>query len=69
MSEKNINKIENYLVAIRALAEKSNNEYTDSILQLIRDCELILYREDGAEIIKYYTFEFKNNYLYLWRNY
>ena len=49
MSEKDLAKIENYLVAIRALAEKSNNEYTDSILQLIRDCELILYREDEAE--------------------
>lgn len=24
---------------------------------------------DRVEIIKYYTFEFKNNYLYLWRNY
>lgn len=49
MSEKDIAKIENYLVAIRALAEKSNNEYTDSICQLIRDCELILYREDVKE--------------------
>ena len=49
MSEKEIAKIENYLVAIRALAEKSNNEYTDSILQLIRDCESILYREEPSE--------------------
>ena len=49
MSEKEIAKIENYLVAIRALAEKSNNEYTDSICQLIRDCELILYREETSE--------------------
>lgn len=49
MSEKEIAKIENYLVAIRALAEKSNNEYTDSILQLIRDCETILYKEETSE--------------------
>ena len=49
MSEKEIAKIENYLIAIRALAEKSNNEYTDSILQLIRDCEAILYKEEISE--------------------
>ena len=49
MNEKDLAKIENYLVAIRALAEKSNNEYTDSILQLIRDCELIIYREETSE--------------------
>jgi hypothetical protein len=49
MSEKDLAKIENYLVAIRALAEKSNNEYTDSICQLIRDCEAIIYREETAE--------------------
>lgn len=24
---------------------------------------------DGVEIIKYYTYELKNNCLYLWRNY
>lgn len=49
INDKDLAKIENYLVAIRALAEKSNNEYTDSILQLIRDCEAILYREDCKE--------------------
>lgn len=49
MNEKDLAKIENYLVAIRALAEKSNNEYTDSICQLIRDCELIIYREETSE--------------------
>lgn len=49
MNEKDINKIENYLVAIRALAEKSNNEYTDSICQLIRDCEVIIYKEETSE--------------------
>jgi hypothetical protein len=49
MNEKDLAKIENYLVAIRALAEKSNNEYTDSICQLIRDCEAIIYREETAE--------------------
>lgn len=46
LSKIEVSKIENYLIAIMAMAEKSNNEYTESICQLVRDCELILYRED-----------------------
>ena len=49
LSKIEVSKIENYLVAIRALAEKSNNEYTESILQLVRDCEAIIYKEETAE--------------------
>lgn len=44
-----LSKIENYLVAIMAMAEKSNNEYTESICQLVRDCEAIIFREDTRD--------------------
>ena len=49
LSKIEISKLENYLIAIMAMAEKSNNEYTESICQLIRDCETILYKEETVE--------------------
>lgn len=47
--DKDLERIANYLVAIRALVEKSNDENTDAICQLIRDCETIIYREEIKE--------------------
>lgn len=46
LSKIEVSKLENYLIAIMAMAEKSNNEYTESICQLIRDCEAIIYKEE-----------------------
>ena len=49
LSKIEVSKMKNYLIAIMAMAEKSNNEYTESILQLIRDYEAILYKEEISE--------------------
>lgn len=49
LSKIEVSKIENYLIAIMAMAEKSNNEYTESICQLVRDCEVIIYKEEISE--------------------
>lgn len=46
LTEKEITKINNYLVAIRALCETARNENTDSIIQLLYDIENITYREE-----------------------
>lgn len=45
LEQKEITKINNYLVAIRALCETAKNENTDSIIQLLYDIENITYRE------------------------
>lgn len=47
LEQKEITKINNYLVAIRALCEAARNEDTDSIIQLLYDIEHITYREEG----------------------
>lgn len=49
LSKIEVSKMKNYLIAIMAMAEKSNNEYTESICQLVRDCEAIIYKEETAE--------------------
>ena len=46
LTEKEITKINNYLVAIRALCKTASNENTDSIIQLLYDIENITYREE-----------------------
>lgn len=46
LEQKEITKINNYLVAIRALCEIARNENTDSIIQLLYDIENITYREE-----------------------
>lgn len=46
LEQKEITKINNYLVAIRALCETARNENTDSIIQLLYDIENITYREE-----------------------
>ena len=46
LTEKEITKINNYLVAIRALCVTAKNENTDSIIQLLYDIENITYREE-----------------------
>jgi hypothetical protein len=46
LEQKEITKINNYLVAIRALCETAKNESTDSIIQLLTDIENITYREE-----------------------
>ena len=46
LTEKEITKINNYLVAIRALCVTAKNENTDSIIQLLYDIENIIYREE-----------------------
>jgi hypothetical protein len=47
LEQKEITKINNYLVAIRALCVTAENENTDSIIQLLRDIENITYGEEG----------------------
>lgn len=46
LEQKEITKINNYLVAIRALCETARNENTDSIIQLLYDIENITDREE-----------------------
>lgn len=46
LEQKEITRINNYLVAIRALCETARNENTDSIIQLLNDIENITYREE-----------------------
>ena len=46
LEQKEITKINNYLVAIRALCETARDENTDSIIQLLTDIEHITYREE-----------------------
>ena len=46
LEQKEITKINNYIVAIRALCETARNENTDSIIQLLSDIENITYREE-----------------------
>lgn len=45
LTEKDLARINNYLVAIRALCQTARNENTDSIIQLLNDIENITYRE------------------------
>lgn len=49
MTEKDIERIANYLVAIRVMAERSNDENTAIICQLVGDCEVIIYREEVSD--------------------
>ena len=49
LTEKDLTKINNYLVAIRALCETARNENTDSIIQILYDIERITYREEEKE--------------------
>lgn len=49
MNKKDLERIANYLVAIRATAEKSNDENTATICQLVGDCEAIIYKEETSE--------------------
>ena len=49
LEQKEITKINNYLVAIRALCRTAENENTDSIIQLLTDIENITYREEIKE--------------------
>lgn len=46
LEQKEITKINNYLVAIRALCVTAKNENTDSIIQLLYDIEKITYKEE-----------------------
>ena len=46
LEQNKITKINNYLFAIRAMAERFNNEYTDSIIQLINDIEKLTFPEE-----------------------
>lgn len=46
LEQKEITKINNYLVAIRALCVTAKNENTDSIIQLLYDIENITYKEE-----------------------
>lgn len=47
LEQKEITRINNYLVAIRALCETARNENTDSIIQILYDIERITYREES----------------------
>ena len=49
LEQKEITKINNYLVAIHALCVTAKNENTDSIVQLLRDSENITYRAEEKE--------------------
>lgn len=49
LTEKEITKINNYLVVIRALCVTAKNENTDSIIQLLYDIEKITYKEEEKE--------------------
>lgn len=49
LEQKEITKINNYLVAIRALCETARNENTDLIIQILYDIEKITYREEEKE--------------------
>lgn len=46
LEQSKITKINNYLFAIRAMVERFNNEYTDSIIQLITDIEKLTLTEE-----------------------
>ena len=46
LEQKEITKINNYLVAIRALCVTAKNENTDSIIQLLYDIKKITYKEE-----------------------